>query len=177
MSSIPTDYPKPPLPEQQQDIPGITKDMEPKPDYGEESYQGSGKLTGKRVIITGGDSGIGQAVAIAYAKEGASLLISYLCEDDDARETADWVKKAGRTCKLVRGDISDADHCQRMVQDVVEALSGIDILVNYAAHQMTFKALADMLDTEGEKTFATNIHPMFYLAERPLPTWGMARRS
>ena len=172
MSSIPTDYPKPPLPEQQQGIPGTTKDMEPKPDHGEESYQGSGKLTGKRVIITGGDSGIGRAVAIAYAREGADLLISYLCEDNDARETADWVKKAGRTCKLVRGDISDADHCRKIVQDAVEALGGIDILVNNAAHQMTFKALTDIPDDEWEKTFATNIHSMFYLAKAAAPHMG-----
>ena len=169
MSSEPKASPKPPFPEQKQDVPGTTNDMDPKPDHGEKSYRGSGRLAGKRAIITGGDSGIGRAIAIAYAREGADLVISYLCEDDDARETADWVEKAGRTCKLVRGDISDAAHCRKIVQDAVEALGGIDILVNNAAHQMTFDELADIPDAEWEKTFATNIHAMFYLAKAAVP--------
>jgi NAD(P)-dependent dehydrogenase (short-subunit alcohol dehydrogenase family) len=143
--------------------------MNPRPDHGENSYRGSGRLEGKRAIITGGDSGIGRAVAIAFAREGADLLISYLNEHDDAHETARLVEEAGRKAVLVPGDISNADHCRAIVAQAVDALGGIDILVNNAAHQMTFERLEDIPDEEWEATFATNIHAMFYLAKAAVP--------
>lgn len=165
-----------PLPEQQQSVPGTTKEMNPTPDHGEESYKGSGRLKGKRALITGGDSGIGRAVAIAFAREGADVAISYLCEHDDAQETIDWIKKEGRKAITIAGDISEAAHCRKVVDKTVEALGGLDILVNNAAHQMTFEKLEDIPDEEWERTFATNIHSMFYLvkAARPHLTAGAA---
>lgn len=163
---------KPPRPKQQQDEPGITSEMKPVPNHGEQSYKGSGRLEGKRAVITGGDSGIGRAVAIAYAREGADLLISYLCEDADAEDTAKWVREAGRKCELVAGDISDAKHCREIVEKAVSQLGGLDILVNNAAHQMTVETLEDIADEEWERTFATNIHAMFYLAKAAVPHMG-----
>jgi len=160
---------KPPLPEQQQQVPGKTEDMDPRPDHGEETYRGSGRLEGKKAIITGGDSGIGRAVAIAYAREGADVLIAYLSEDDDAQETARWIEKAGCQAVLVSGDISSANHCRTIIDKAVEAFGRIDILVNNAAHQMTYEQLEDIPDEEWDKTFATNIHAMFYLAKAALP--------
>jgi len=157
------------LPEQQQEMPGITGDMKPVPDHGEESYRGSGRLAGKRAIITGGDSGIGRAVAIAFAREGADLLVSYLCEHDDAKETARWVEQAGRKCVLVAGDIQDPAHCRKIVDDAATRLGGIDILVNNAAHQATFKEIEQISDEEWELTFKVNIHAMFYLTKAAIP--------
>ena len=125
------DRPKPPFPKQQQPMPGLTAKMQPVPDHGENTYKGSGRLTGKKALITGADSGIGRAVAIAYAREGADILISYLCEDEDAAETKRWVEKAGRKALLVRGDIQRADHCRNLVDKAIEELGGIDILVNH----------------------------------------------
>ena len=160
---------EPPLPEQQQRVPGATEAMHPKPDHGEDSYEGSGRLEGKRVVITGGDSGIGRAVAIAFAREGADVLIAYLCEDRDAQETKEWVEKAGRKCVLMRGDISDAAHCRAIIDQADRTFGGLDVLVNNAAHQMTFETLEDIPYEEWERTFATNIHAMFYLAKAALP--------
>lgn len=172
MSSDTMEEVKPPLPEQQQAVPGTTEVMVPRPDHGEESYRGSGRLEGKKAIITGGDSGIGRAVAIAYAREGADVLIAYLSEDEDAQDTARWIEQAGRKAVLVPGDIGDPDHCRSIVQKAVEAFGGIDILVNNAAHQMTFELLEDIPDAEWDKTFATNIHAMFYLAKAAVPHMG-----
>lgn len=143
--------------------------MNPRPDHGEHSYRGSGRLAGRRAIITGGDSGIGRAVAIAFAREGADVLISYLNEDEDARETARLVEEAGRKAVLVPGDIGDAAHCRAIVDKAVEAFGGLDILVNNAAHQMTFDAITDIPDEEWDKTFRTNIHAMFYLTKAAVP--------
>jgi NAD(P)-dependent dehydrogenase (short-subunit alcohol dehydrogenase family) len=157
------------LPEQQQEMPGTTSDMKPVPDHGEESYHGSGRLAGKRAIITGGDSGIGRAVAIAFAREGADLLVSYLCEHDDAKETARWVERAGRKCVLVAGDIQDPAHCRKIVDDAATQLGGIDILVNNAAHQATFREIEEISDEEWELTFKVNIHAMFYLTKAAIP--------
>jgi NAD(P)-dependent dehydrogenase (short-subunit alcohol dehydrogenase family) len=164
-----TDRPTPPQPEQQQSPPGTTAAMDPRPDHGERSYRGSGRLAGRRAIITGGDSGIGRAVAIAFAREGADVLISYLSEDEDARETAQLVEEAGRKAVLVPGDIGDPAHCRAIVEQAVEALGGVDILVNNAAHQMTFEAITDISDEEWDKTFRTNIHAMFYLTKAAVP--------
>jgi NAD(P)-dependent dehydrogenase (short-subunit alcohol dehydrogenase family) len=160
---------KPPLPEQQQDVPGTIGEMDPRPDHGEESYRGSGRLEGKKAIITGGDSGIGRAVAIAFAREGADVLISYLNEDQDARDTAQWIERAGRKAVLVPGDIGSAEHCRSIIDQAVEAFGRVDILVNNAAQQMTFEDLADIPDEEWDRTFRTNIHAMFYLTKAAVP--------
>ncbi|MGB3865440.1 MAG: SDR family oxidoreductase [Xanthobacteraceae bacterium] len=162
-------YPRPPYPAQQQPMPGDTARMNPVPDHGETTYKGSGRLTGKRAVITGGDSGIGRAVAIAYAREGADVLIAYLEEDSDARETARLVKEANRKAVLVRGDIQHPEHCKTIVRQAVAELGGIDILVNNAAHQATFKDLQDITDQEWDLTFRVNIHAMFYLTKAALP--------
>jgi NAD(P)-dependent dehydrogenase (short-subunit alcohol dehydrogenase family) len=162
-------YPKPPFPAQPQTLPGSSEAMDPKPDYGEDSYEGSGRLTGKKAIVTGGDSGIGRAVALAFAREGADVLVSYLDEHEDAEETKRLVESAGRQCVLVPGDISRADHCRQIVRQAVDAFDQVDILVNNAAHQMTFESLEEIPDEEWEKTFATNISSMFYLTKAALP--------
>ena len=127
-------YPKPPFPEQHQhQQPGMTAPMDPQPDHGEQSYKGSGRLASKVALITGADSGIGRAVAIAYAREGADIAIAYLNEDDDARETAHWVEEAGRRALLLPGDITDRAHCRDLVAKTVEKFGGIDVIVNNAA--------------------------------------------
>src|SRR6202166_1727088 len=132
------DYPKPPFPAQKQPTPGSTEAIQPRPDHGETSYKGSGKLKGMKAIITGGDSGIGRAVAIAFAREGADLLISYLNEEDDAQEVKALVEPAGSKAILVAGDIRDPRHWRLLIERAVDELGGIDILVNNAAHQATF---------------------------------------
>jgi NAD(P)-dependent dehydrogenase (short-subunit alcohol dehydrogenase family) len=156
-------------PPQQQEVPGVQSKMTPVPDCGEESYQGSGKLTGKVAVITGGDSGIGRAVAIAYAREGADVLISYLSEDSDAKDTADYVEKAGRRAVLVKGDIADPQHCRDIIQTAVDELGGIDILVSNAAYQMTHETLEEISDDEWDYTFDTNIGAMFRLCKAAIP--------
>ncbi|MBX5169888.1 SDR family oxidoreductase [Rhizobium sp. NZLR1b] len=164
-----TNYPTPPFPSQKQPMPGFTAQMDPVPDHGEKSYRGSERLKGKRAIITGGDSGIGRAVAIAYAREGADLLISYLDEDEDADETKRLVEQAGRKALLVSGDIQDPAHCRQIVETAVKELGGIDILVNNAAHQASFKSIDEISDEEWELTFRVNIHAMFYLTKAAVP--------
>jgi NAD(P)-dependent dehydrogenase (short-subunit alcohol dehydrogenase family) len=159
-------YPAPPFPAQQQaTVPGRVAPMDPQPDHGESSYQGSGRLQGKIALITGGDSGIGRAVAIAYAREGADVVISYLDEHDEARETEAWIKKAGRAALSVPGDIADPAHCREVVRLAVEAFGKIDILVNNAAFQMTYKALDEISDEDWDRTFDTNIGAMFRLSK------------
>jgi NAD(P)-dependent dehydrogenase (short-subunit alcohol dehydrogenase family) len=160
---------EPPLPEQQQDVPGTTSAMDPRPDHGEDSYQGHGRLAGKKTIITGGDSGIGRAVAIAFAREGADVLIAYLSEHEDAQDTARLVEEAGQQAVLVPGDIGSAEHCRSIIDQAVEAFGRIDVLVNNAAHQMTFEDLESIPDEEWDMTFRTNIHAMFYLAKAAVP--------
>ena len=158
-------YPAPPYPEQQQDEPGHESDMQPKPDHGEQSYVGSGKLTGRKAIITGGDSGIGRAVAIAFAREGADVLISYLNEHDDAKETAQLVEQAGRKAVTVAGDISNEAHCKELVQRAVDSFGQIDIIVNNAAFQMTRDSLQEISSEEWDYTFKANIYSMFYICK------------
>ena len=142
-------------------MPGFTRKMVPVPDHGEQSYKGSGRLAGKKAIITGGDSGIGRAVAVAFAREGADVLISYLSEHEDAQETKRLVEDAGRKAVLLAGDIKHAAHCRAIVDKAVSALGGVDILVNNAAHQASFKELEDISEEEWELTFKVNIHAMF----------------
>ena len=156
-------------PPQQQEVPGVQSKMTPVPDCGEDSYRGSGKLTGKVAVITGGDSGIGRAVAIAYAREGADVLISYLSEDSDAKDTSGYVEQAGRKAVLVRGDVADPQHCRNIIQTAVNELGGVDILVNNAAFQMTHESLEEIPDDEWDYTFDTNIGAMFHLCKAAIP--------
>jgi NAD(P)-dependent dehydrogenase (short-subunit alcohol dehydrogenase family) len=162
-------YPKPPFPKQKQSTPGRTEDMQPAPDHGEISYRGCSRLIGKKAIITGADSGIGRAVAIAYAREGADVLISYLKEHEDAKQTQHFVEEAGRRAVLVAGDIQSSKHCRSIIDKALAEFSGIDILVNNAAHQATFKSIEDISDEEWELTFQVNIHAMFYLTRAAVP--------
>ena len=164
-----TEHPKPPFPKQPQQPPGITRLMKPVPDHGESSYKGSGRLTGKKAVITGGDSGIGRAVAIAFAREGADVLISYLNEHEDAESTKAMIEKDGAKAVLVPGDIQDADHCRAVIDKAMEAFGAIDILVNNAAHQATFKEIEDISDAEWDLTFKVNIYAMFYLVKAAVP--------
>jgi len=158
-------FPQPPFTEQQQPMPGSSSAMEPQPDYGESSYRGCGRLAGKKTIITGGDSGIGRAVALAFAREGADVLISYYNEDADAKETQRLVEDAGRRCVLMPGDIKDPEHCRAIVSTAISKLGSIDVLVNNAAHQASFSSLTDITDEEWDVTFRTNVHAMFYLTK------------
>jgi len=159
----------PPYPVEPQDEPGLQSRLHPEADHGEKSYKGSGKLTGKKAIITGGDSGIGRAVAIAFAREGADVLISFLEEVEDAKETAKYVEEAGQKAVLVKGDISDENHCKRIVQMAVDEFGQVDILVNNAAFQMARESLEDIPSDEWDYTFKTNIHAMFYLCKAAKP--------
>jgi len=161
--------PSAPNPAQQQKPPGTTGEMNPRPDHGEDSYRGKDLLTGKVALITGGDSGIGRAVAIAYAREGADVAIAYLEEHEDARETAQLVEKAGRRAILLPGDIGEVAHAQSVVERTVSELGGLDILVNNAAMQRTHDKLEDLTIEEWDKTFRTNIHAMFYLVKAAVP--------
>ena len=156
-------------PEQQQEVPGVQAAMTPVPDCGEHSYRGSGKLAGKAAIITGGDSGIGRAAAIAYAREGADVLIAYLEEDDDAQDTARWVEEAGRRAVLVSGDLSDPAHCRAVVERAVQEFGRIDVLVSNAAYQMSRDRLDEISDEEWDYTFRLNIGAMFHLTKAAVP--------
>jgi NAD(P)-dependent dehydrogenase (short-subunit alcohol dehydrogenase family) len=158
-------FPKPPFPKQPQSLPGSSKAMQPEPDYGEDSYRGAGRLTDKKAVITGADSGIGRAVALAFAREGADVVVSYLNEHEDARETQRLVESTGRRCVLVPGDIAKAEECRALVKKAVDAFGRIDILVNNAAHQMAFESLEDIPDEEWERTMATNLSAMFYITK------------
>ena len=165
-----TSRPTPPLPEQQQEqVPGKTAPMSPQPDHGEQSYEGHGRLAGKAAIVTGGDSGIGRAVAIAFAREGADVLIAYFNEHDDARETARWVEQAGRKAVLVAGDLAQRQHAREIVDRAVQAFGRIDVLVNNAAHQMNYESVEEISDDEWDRTFDINIGAMFRLVKAALP--------
>jgi len=156
-------------PAQQQDVPGTQSAMDPVPDCGERSYRGTGRLSGKAAVITGADSGIGRAVAIAYAREGADVLISYLSEDSDAREVAKHVEEAGRKAVLVRGDVSEPQHCRDIVAKAVAEFGKVDILVSNAAYQMNHTSLEEIPDDEWGYTFRTNVEAMFHLVKAAVP--------
>jgi NAD(P)-dependent dehydrogenase (short-subunit alcohol dehydrogenase family) len=156
-------------PRQQQTPPGTLGQMSPRPDHGEESYRGSGRLTGKAAVITGGDSGIGRAVAIAFAREGADVLISYLDEHEDAKDTARYVEEAGRKAVLVAGDLSDRDHVRTIIPKAVQEFGKVDILVNNAAFQMSHDSLDEVSDEEWDYTLAVNLTAMFTLCKAALP--------
>lgn len=163
-------YPKPPFPKQAQKVPGEQGRMEPYPDCGEKSYTGHGRLQDKIALITGADSGIGRAVAIAFAREGADVAISYLDEHEDAKETARWVEEAGRQCLLLPGDLADKAHCSAIVNDTVKKFGRIDVLVNNAAFQMSHKTLEEVSDEEWVRTFDVNITAMFRICKAALPS-------
>ncbi len=165
-------YPQPEFGEQDQrdQHPGLESEMGPKPDYGYDTYRGFGRLEGKKTIITGGDSGIGRAVALAFAREGADVLISYLEEEEsDADETVQIVEEAGRKAVKVPGDIIDEDHCKKIIETAVEEFGQIDVLVNNAAHQMTVDGIADVSTDLFDRTFKTNVYAMFWLSQAALP--------
>ncbi|WP_304615565.1 SDR family oxidoreductase [Paracoccus sp. (in: a-proteobacteria)] len=167
-----TDHPHPPFPKQEQDLPGSFRKMDPVPDHGEDSWRGAGRLEGLVALITGGDSGIGRAVAIAYAREGADLALVCLDETEDMEDTARLVREAGRECLVIESDLSDAENCREVITRTAERFGRIDILVNNAAHQRSFSRIEDISDEEWRYTFATNIDAMFYLTKAALAHMG-----
>lgn len=169
MADPTTQYPQPEQPAQQLEHPGRESEMDPRPDYGEDSYRGSGRLQGRRALITGGDSGIGRAVALAFAREGADVAISHLeAEQRDADETVRVVEAAGRKALSLPGDLTDAGFCRELVSHSAQALGGLDILVNNAAYQMAHEGLEDLEADEIEHTFRTNIIAMFHTSKAAL---------
>ena len=165
-----TKYPQPPFPRQPQDAPGSVHAMTPAPDHGEISYKGSGRLSGRRALITGGDSGIGRAVAIAFAREGADVAINYLeSEEKDAQEVIKLIQDAGRKALALPGDITSEAFCTRLVQQAAEGLGGLDILVNNAGKQTAQKSIADVSTEQFDKTFKTNVYALFWITKAAMP--------
>jgi NAD(P)-dependent dehydrogenase (short-subunit alcohol dehydrogenase family) len=165
-----TEYPQPPFPKQQQPWPGLCSKMEPRPDHGEKSYKGSGRLKGLKALITGGDSGIGRAAAIAFAREGADVAINYLpAEEPDAQEVATLVREAGRKAATIPGDIKDEAFCKRLVEQAVKELGGLDILVNNAARQIAKKSVLEITTEQFDETFKTNIYANFWITKAAVP--------
>jgi len=165
-----TQYEQPDIPEQVQEAPGLAKEMQPKPDHGEETYRGSGRLAGRKALITGADSGIGRAVAIAFAREGADLVLSYLPEEQpDADEVVALAKDAGRTVVTVPGDLGDETYCEQLVQRAVDELGGLDLLVLVAGKQVATQSLAEITTEQLEQTFRTNVYSMFWVCKAALP--------
>ncbi len=163
-------YPKPPFREQRQPWPGLASKMDPKPDHGELSYKGTGRLLGRKALITGGDSGIGRAAAIAYAREGADVAINYYpTEEPDAREVVDLIRQAGRKAVAIPGDLRDAAFCRRLVADAVKGLGGLDILVNNAGRQQAHASILDISDEDFDATMKTNIYAPFHIIKAALP--------
>jgi NAD(P)-dependent dehydrogenase (short-subunit alcohol dehydrogenase family) len=156
-------------PTQQQDAPGLTREMDPLPDHGEKTYAGSGRLTGKIALVTGADSGIGKAVALAFAREGADVVISYLEEHEDANNTRDLVEAAGRKALLVPGDLSMVEHSRRVIASAVAEFGRIDVLVHNAAFQRTHESIEEIENDEWDYTIATNLSAYFYLVKAALP--------
>jgi NAD(P)-dependent dehydrogenase (short-subunit alcohol dehydrogenase family) len=168
-----TEYPKPPFPKQQQPWPGLCGKMDPKPDHGEASYKGSGRLKGRKALITGGDSGIGRAVAVLYAREGADVAIVYLPEEQsDAEETARAVEAEGRRCLLLPGDVSNAAFCRRAVERTIAAFGKLDVLVNNAAFQEHADSIEELSDEHFDRTMRTNLYGYFYMAKAALAHLG-----
>ena len=164
------DFPHPPFPKQQQPWPGLTSKMNPKPDHGESSYRGSGRLAGRKALITGGDSGIGRAVAIAYAREGADVAINYLpAEEPDAREVAQLVRDAGRKAVTIAGDIKDEAFCRDLVEHAAKELGGLDIVVNNAGRQIARPSIDEIEPADFDETFKTNVYAMFWILKAAMP--------
>ena len=168
-----TEYPKPPFPRQRQDPPGLQSRMQPCPDCGEASYRGSGRLAGRRALVTGGDSGIGRAAAIAFAREGADVAINYLpVEEPDAREVVQLIQNSGRKAVALPGDIRDEAFCQGLVADAVRELGGLDILVNNAGHQQSKRSIQEITTEDFDTTFKTNVYAMFWITKAAMPHLG-----
>jgi len=165
-----TEYPRPPFQKQSQPWPGLTSKMTPRPDHGETSYKGSARLRGRKALLTGGDSGIGRAAAIAFAREGADVAINYLpAEEPDAREVIELIKKEGRKAVALPGDIRDEKFCQKLVANAVSQLGGLDILVNNAARQVSQQSIADITTEQFDDTFKTNVYAMFWITKAAMP--------
>lgn len=165
-----TQYPQPEFPSQPQEAPGLAKAMEPKPDHGETSYKGSGRLPGRKALITGADSGIGRATAIAYAREGADIVLNYLPEEEaDAQEVIKLIEAEGRKAVAIPGDLKDEAFCNSLVKQAVEALGGLDTLVNVAGKQTAVKDIADLSTEQFDATFKTNVYAMFWLCKAAIP--------
>jgi NAD(P)-dependent dehydrogenase (short-subunit alcohol dehydrogenase family) len=165
-----TEYPRPPFPMQQQEWPGLASKMTPRPDHGENSYKGSGRLTERKALITGGDSGIGRAAAIAFAREGADVAVNYLpAEEPDAKEVVSLIRAAGRKAVPLPGDIRDERFCDKLVADAARELGGLDILVNNAARQAAQKSIEDISSEQFDETFKTNVYAMFWITRAALP--------
>ena len=168
-----TQYPQPPFDKQPQPAPGLASEMTPRPDHGEESYQGLGRLKGRKALITGGDSGIGRAAAIAFAREGADVAINYLpAEESDAREVIQLIEEAGQKAVALPGDITDEAFCQQLVQDAVDKLGGLDILVNNAGKQTAQESIADITTEQFDLTFKTNVYALFWITKAAMPHLG-----
>jgi len=166
-------YPKPPFPRQEQPWPGLARDMDPRPDHGETSYKGSGRLLGRKALVTGGDSGMGRAAAIAYAREGADVAIAYLpAEQPDADEVLALIKEAGRKAVALPGDLRDADYIKDMVAKAVQELGGLDILVNNASRQQQRQSLDELTDEDFDATMKTNIYGTYRVTRAALPHMG-----
>jgi NAD(P)-dependent dehydrogenase (short-subunit alcohol dehydrogenase family) len=164
------EYPKPPFPKQQQPWPGLAGKMEPRPDHGEKSYKGSGRLAGRKALITGGDSGIGRAAAIAFAREGADVAINYLPDEEpDAREVVDLIRAEKRKAVAIPGDIKDESFCERLVATAAKELGGLDILVNNAARQMAQESITEISTAQFDETFKTNVYAMFWITKAAVP--------
>ncbi len=165
-----TEYPKPPFPNQHQEWPGLASKMDPVPDHGEKSYVGSGRLAGRKALLTGGDSGIGRAAAIAFAREGADVAINYLpAEESDAQDVVALIKAAGRKAVALPGDIRDEKFCEKLVADAVSQLGGLDILVNNAARQIAQKSILDISTEQFDTIYKTNIYAMFWITKAAIP--------
>jgi NAD(P)-dependent dehydrogenase (short-subunit alcohol dehydrogenase family) len=163
-------YPKPPFQEQSQPWPGLASKMNPRPDHGEKSYKGSGRLAGRKALITGGDSGMGRAAAIAYAREGADVAINYFpTEEPDAKEVVELIKAAGRKAVAIPGDLRDEAFCKRLVDDAVKGLGGLDIVVNNAARQQTHESILDISTEQFDWTMKTNVYAPFWIIKAALP--------
>jgi NAD(P)-dependent dehydrogenase (short-subunit alcohol dehydrogenase family) len=163
-------YPPPKFPKQTQPVPGLAREMDPRPDHGEDSYKGLGRLAGRKALITGGDSGIGRAAAIAFAREGADVAINYLpSEGSDAEEVVNLIEKAGRKAVALPGDIQDEKFCRELVEKSRSALGGLDVLVNVAGHQQACKNIEDLTTEQFDETFKTNVYAMFWICKAAIP--------
>jgi NAD(P)-dependent dehydrogenase (short-subunit alcohol dehydrogenase family) len=170
LPNLDTAYPKPPFPAQHQEWPGLISKMTPRPDHGETSYKGSGRLTGRKALLTGGDSGMGRAAAIAFAREGADVAINYLPqEESDAKEVMVLIRQAGRNAVALPGDLREEAFCNRLVSDALSQLGGLDILVSNAARQVAQKSILDITTEQFDATFKTNVYAMFWLTKAAIP--------
>ena len=166
-----TAYPEPPFPEQQQEPPGTEAELQPRADHGQETYRGSGRLTDRIAVITGGDSGIGKAVAIAFAREGADVVVNYIgdAEEADAQDTVGWVEEAGRKAVAIPGDLQDEKFCRTLIERAADELGNLDILVNNAAWQVSGDRIEEVTTEQWRRIFTTNIEAMFHLSKAAIP--------